>query len=152
MVFIKRLRVQRNVISFTPAILIFEEIALYPDSVGCVSGCVYVVLFVVFLLTRSQRIEHEHADGHGAYTSGNGGYGAAHGSNMFEVHVTGKPESLGGSGIGYTRGAHINDCGTGLHHVCGDESRASDGGNEDVSLSAFLLDVAKRKSPWNADS
>lgn len=50
---------------------------------------------VVLVLGCSQRVEHEHADGHGTYSARHGGDGRAQGGYRLEVHVALKAESAG---------------------------------------------------------
>ena len=42
---------------------------------------------VVFVLSSRQRVEHQHADGHGANTAGNGADITAQGSHVLEINV-----------------------------------------------------------------
>jgi hypothetical protein len=97
-------------------------------------------LLVVFFLACREGVEHEHADCHGAHAAGYGGDETAAGCDLGELDVAVETEAALAGGVGNTGGAHIDDGGAFFHHVGRDEIGTSDGGDDDVGLSAFVLE------------
>jgi len=85
-------------------------------------------------------VEHEHANRHWPYSTGDGRDVGAEWCHVFEIDIALQTEAALLGGIGYACGAHINDDGSLLHHVGLEERRLSDGCDDDVGLQAFLLE------------
>ena len=88
----------------------------------------------------SKGVEHEHANRHWPYSTWNRRYVGTKRSHILEIDITLQTEAALLRGIRNTRGAHINnDCSL-LHHVGLKESGLSDGCDNDVGLQAFLFE------------
>ena len=98
---------------------------------------VWLSFLINFFLACLEGVEHEHADGHGAYTTGNRGDGGAVWCYGGEVYVALQAEACTAYGVGYAGGADVDDGGSGLDHVGGDGCGASHGSDEDVGLPTF---------------
>lgn len=96
---------------------------------------------IVGLLCSGEGVEHEHTDGHGTDTAGDGSDGTSNGGYAVKVDIAREAEAGGAGGIGHAGGADIDDGGAGLDHIGRDVAGAADGGDEDVGLAAFTGEV-----------
>ena len=93
-----------------------------------------------FFLRGDECVGHQGADGHGAYTAGNGGDIGAVGCHFVELDVAAEAEAFLARGIGHARSTYVYYYCSLLDHVGGDELRLPDGGDDDVGLSALVLE------------
>lgn len=98
------------------------------------------VFLVLFAGTCLEGIHHEGADGHGTYAAWNGGDVGAFGGYFVELDVAAEAEAFRTGRVGDAGGADVDDYCAFLDHVGGDELRLADGCDDDVGLSAFVLE------------
>ena len=99
-------------------------------------------LLIEFFLSGRQCVLHQHTDGHWAYAAGYGGDVGTFGSHLVELHVAVQAEAAFLCRVWYAGGAHVYHGRPFLHHVGRHEVWLPDGGDDDVRLLAFLLQVA----------
>ena len=98
-------------------------------------------LFVVFLLARSEGVLHERTDGHWPYASWDRGDVGAERSYFIEFHIAIQTESVLAAWVGHSCGTNVNNHGTRLYHVRCHKVWNANRCNDDVCLTAFLLEV-----------
>ncbi len=100
-----------------------------------------ILLSVNSSLACKKSILHQRADGHRAYSAGHGCYIGAKRSHVFKVDITARAESALARSIGNTRSAHIDYHGSGLTMSAVTNPRAAEGGDYNVGLAAYILQV-----------
>ncbi len=86
-------------------------------------------------------VAHEHGDGHGTDSSGNGCDLGGFGSDIIVVYITNEAEAAFAGGVFDSVNAYVNDDGSRFDHVFGDESGFSNRGDEDVGLTGDFLEI-----------
>ena len=86
-----------------------------------------------------QSVEHQHADSHRAYATGDGRNETAKRGDFVELNVTAKAETFRAAGVGYAGRAYIDDGRAGFYHFSRDKFRSANGGYQYVGAAANLL-------------
>mmetsp|Transcript_21584 Transcript_21584/g.42388 ORF Transcript_21584/g.42388 Transcript_21584/m.42388 type:complete len:447 (-) Transcript_21584:40-1380(-) len=86
-------------------------------------------------------VDHEHSNGHGANTTGDGCDGASDLASSLVVNITAHAHTALAGGVLLKVNTNVDDGGTRLDPVTLDELGLANGSNEDISLTAHLLEI-----------
>ena len=100
-------------------------------------------LHIHFFLACLEGVEHQHTDGHGTYSPRDRCDGRAQRGDRLEVHITLKSETRLARGVGHTCSTNVDDHSSGLDHIGCDKSRLPHCSNENICLTALLLEVER---------